>query len=272
MRSMAVHGLGTVAYDAALALQERLLLARVRGEVGDTVLVLEHPPTITLGRGANARNVLADPDTLRARGVALVETGRGGDVTFHGPGQLVAYPILDLKPDRCDVRRYVRDLGRVMIGLARRAGLGAGMLEGDAKLIGVWVDLDEPASWPEGLAAGDVGPRRVAKLGAIGVRISRWVSMHGFAFNVATRLEDFRLIVPCGITDRGVTSVQDAGGRVLTAREWVSACAEEFARVFDADARVAGAEETGRLWGVGRGTEEGVELRGRGVDRSSHSG
>ena len=130
-------------------------------------------------RAANGENVLAGEEDLRARGVSLVETARGGDVTFHGPGQLVAYPILDLKPDRCDVRKYVRDLAEVMILLARQQGVAAGVLPGDPKFIGVWVDETAPTEWDEerSLAAsrGEVLERtpRLAKIGAIGVRLTR---------------------------------------------------------------------------------------------------
>ena len=192
------YWLGRVAYDRAHALQHALVEARIHKRIGDVILLLEHDPVVTLGRGAKNENVLAGEEDLRARGVSLVETGRGGDVTFHGPGQLVAYPILDLKPDRCDVRKYVRDLAEVMIGLARDHGVAAGVLPGDPKLIGVWVDADSPKAWdePRALAAarGEVvtGSPRLAKIGAIGVRLSRWITMHGFAFNVATDLSGFR--------------------------------------------------------------------------------
>jgi lipoyl(octanoyl) transferase len=238
MRRLVVHRLGTVRYAEALALQERLLAARVAGEIGDTVLLLQHPPVITFGRGADARNLLVDRRSLEARGIDLHETGRGGDVTYHGPGQLVAYPIVDLKPDRCDVRRYVRDLAKVMIGLAELAGLGAGFLEGDPKLVGVWVDLDAPRRWQTGLRADGSAGLRLAKIGAIGVRISRWVTMHGFAFNVHTDLAPYRLIVPCGISDRGVTSVDAAGGNAPSWELLEEGVAALFGRVLDADVRI----------------------------------
>jgi len=244
MRQLVVHRLGTVRYDEAHALQEKLLAARVQGSIGDTVLLLEHPPVVTLGRGADVKNLLLGRDAFLAPGIAVHEAGRGGDVTYHGPGQLVAYPIVDLKPDRCDVRKYVRDLAAVMVGLAGHLGLGAGFLEGDPKLVGVWVDQDHPTAWPAGLRAPDAGGLRLAKIGAIGVRISRWVTMHGFAFNVRTDLAPYGLIVPCGISDRGVTSAAALGASVPAWSRVESACAGSFARVFGADARIAGETET----------------------------
>jgi lipoyl(octanoyl) transferase len=196
---------------------------RVRGEIGDTLLFLEHPPVITLGRGADAGHVLVSEEQRARLGIELHETGRGGDVTFHGPGQLVAYPIFDLKPDRCDVRKYVRDLAEVMIRLAAAHGLEARAL--DKEMIGVWIDLDDPRAWGDGA--------RLGKIGAIGVRLSRWVTMHGFAFNVKTSLSMFQNIVPCGITAHGVTSLAELGIDVQVedvAREAVAA----FTRVFGA--------------------------------------
>ena len=240
------YWLGRVAYDRAHALQHALVEARIHKRIGDVILLLEHDPVVTLGRGAKNENVLAGEEDLRARGVSLVETGRGGDVTFHGPGQLVAYPILDLKPDRCDVRKYVRDLAEVMIGLARDHGVAAGVLPGDPKLIGVWVDADSPKAWdePRALAAarGEVvtGSPRLAKIGAIGVRLSRWITMHGFAFNVATDLSGFRLIVPCGIQALDVTSLASLGaaasdGPVPSVEDVARRSLAHFARVFDAE-------------------------------------
>lgn len=227
MRHVAARWLGRVRYADAHALQHELVARRTRGEIGDTLLFLEHEPVITLGRGARAENVLADEAARAKLGVDLHATGRGGDVTFHGPGQLVAYPIFDLKPDRQDVRRYVADLCRVMIGLAADYAVGAGALDRDH--IGVWVDLDEPNAFPD-----QPGPR-VAKIGAVGVRISRWVTMHGFAFNAATDLETFaRVIVPCGIREYGVTSLAALGARPPPLEELAREAAAHFERVFDA--------------------------------------
>jgi len=144
-------------------------------------------------------------------GVSVVETGRGGDVTLHAPGQLVCYPIVDLSPDRRDVRRYVNDLSRSMQRLAQHYGVGAGT---HSAYVGVWVDRANVTAWP-----GEASARDPAKLGAIGVRISRWVTMHGFAFNLSTDLELFGLIVPCGISEFGVTSIQVLTGSAPSVAE-----------------------------------------------------
>ncbi len=245
MRHITQHWLGRVPYARAHALQERLVEARIKGEIGDTLLLLEHEPVITLGRGADATHVLANEGARARLGIDYQETGRGGDVTYHAPGQLVAYPILDLKPDRCDVRKYVRDLARVMIGLAADHGVAAGLVEGDPKLIGVWVDLDSPQKW--GADARERG--RIGKIGAIGVRLSRWVTMHGFAFNASTALEGYQLIVPCGISQHGVTSLATLGIDAPSVEALALSCVPHFARVFDADVS------------MGEGLEGGLEER-----------
>src|SRR3990167_6865683 len=186
MRTLEVRRLGRIPYADALAMQRSLVEDRRGGRIDDRLLLVEHPHVLTLGvRGDGGRShILATSDALGSRGVEVHETGRGGDITYHGPGQIVGYPIMDLKPDRCDVHRYVRDIEEVLIRTASDYGVEAGRVEG---LTGVWVGRD--------------------KLAAIGVRIARWVTSHGFAFNVATDLEYFDLIVPCGIADRGVTSL-----------------------------------------------------------------
>jgi lipoyl(octanoyl) transferase len=233
-RSFAAHWLGRVRYAKALRLQESLLAARAKGEIGDTLLLLEHEPVVTLGRGAQGKNVLVPRDQLSKMGVELHDTGRGGDVTYHGPGQLVAYPIFDLHPDRCDVRRYVRDLARVMIALAGEHRVDARFLEGDPKLVGVWVDEASPTSWP-GDPREQGGAKAPAKIGAIGVRLSRWVTMHGFAFNVSTDLAGYRLIVPCGIAHYGVASLASLGVAAPSVRETAVASIPWFERVFEAE-------------------------------------
>ncbi|HEX8791824.1 MAG TPA: lipoyl(octanoyl) transferase LipB [Polyangiaceae bacterium] len=238
MRAFTAHWLGRVRYAEAHALQERLMEARIRKEIGDKLLLLEHEPVVTLGKGAKEEHVLLPREQLARRGIDLHETGRGGDVTYHGPGQLVAYPIFDLHPDRLDVRRYVRDLARVMIALAADHGIGASFIEGDAKLVGVWVDESSPRAWP-GDPREPGGAAKPAKIGAIGVRLSRWVTMHGFAFNVTTALDGFRLIVPCGISQYGVTSLAALGVAAPSVEDVARASVVHFARVFEADATMA---------------------------------
>ena len=188
--SITAHLLGRVGYREAHALQERLLEARIAGQIGDTLLLLEHPPVLTLGRAAKREHVLFAPDHLRSLGVDVVETGRGGDVTYHGPGQLVGYPIVDLKPDRQDVRKYVSSLEETMIRLAADYGITATRVQG---LNGAWVED--------------------RKIGAVGVRIRKWVTMHGFAINGTNDLTHFDWIVPCGIRDRAVTSIELCSSR-----------------------------------------------------------
>ncbi len=211
-RTITVHRLGRVDYAEAHELQERLQRARIRGAIGDTLLLLEHPPVITLGRGAKAGNILLPRELLEARGFTVHEIGRGGDVTYHGPGQIVGYPILDLSPDRKDVRRYVGDLEELMIRLAASYGLSARRIE---KLNGTWIED--------------------RKIGAVGVRISRWVTMHGFAFNVTTDLSHFGVIVPCGITDKAVTSLKAELGRDVAVGEALDHLERHVAEVFAAD-------------------------------------
>ena len=191
-------------------MQERLTADLSRGEGDEQLLLLEHPHVITLGRNARPEHVLAGEAARQGRGVAIYPTGRGGDVTYHGPGQLVGYPILNLRPDRCDVRRYVRDLEEVLIRAASDFGVTAGRVEG---LTGVWVGNE--------------------KLAAIGVRIARWITSHGFAFNVTTDLSYFSLIVPCGITDCRVTSLERLTGRAIPLEEVASRVSARFSEVFE---------------------------------------
>jgi lipoyl(octanoyl) transferase len=160
---------------------------------------------VTLGRGAHDENVLLGEEALRARGIDKQRTSRGGDVTLHAPGQLVGYPIVDLRPDRCDVRRYVKDLAETMRRLTARHGVSGGEVAGK---VGFWVDRQNPGSWPGADAASEL-----AKVGAIGVRISRWTTMHGFALNVTTEPDLFGIIVPCGIREHGVTSLRELTGK-----------------------------------------------------------
>jgi len=199
-------------YGEALALQRSLVDERRADRIPDTLLLVEHPHVLTLGVRADGgrSHILATPEALASRGVEIHETGRGGDITYHGPGQLVGYPIIDLKPDRCDVHRYVRDLEDVLIRTASDYGIAAERVDG---LTGVWVGRE--------------------KLAAIGVRIARWITSHGFAFNVSTDLEYFDLIVPCGIADRGVTSLARLLGLPIDPTGVEHRIAEHFANVFD---------------------------------------
>lgn len=185
-RALVVRRLGRVSYADGLALQERLVRERRAGIIPDTLLLLEHPHVITLGSSSDPAHVLAGPEERAALGLELFQTGRGGDVTYHGPGQLVGYPILALEEERRDLHRFLRDLEGALIDGLAELGVEAGRIEG---LTGVWV------------AGG--------KIAAIGVRVSSgWITSHGFALNVAPELGYFGTIVPCGISDRAVTSLE----------------------------------------------------------------
>ena len=210
-------------------MQRTLVEERRAGRVPDLLLLLEHPHVITLGvKAAVARShLIATPELLAARRVEVHESGRGGDITYHGPGQIVGYPIVDLRPDRCDVHRYVRDLEEVMIRTASDFGVQAGRLQG---LSGAWVGAE--------------------KIGAIGVRIARWITSHGFAFNVTTDLDFFSLIVPCGIESGGVTSLSRAAGRPISTADAEASIVRNFAAVFGRNA----VETVTAQSGVGPGT------------------
>jgi lipoyl(octanoyl) transferase len=209
---------GLVSYSEALALQNRLVDQRRRDEVPDQLLLLEHPHVFTLGRNADKGNIVGDSLQLDACSIEVHETGRGGDVTYHGPGQLVGYPIMNLRPERCDVHRYVRDLEEVMIKAAADFGVEASRISG---LTGVWVKNE--------------------KLGAIGVRIARWITSHGFAFNVNTDLSFFSLIVPCGIRDKGVTSLSRLLGTEIEMPKVIDSVIRHFGEIFDRE--VTGEDE-----------------------------
>jgi len=217
MRELAVRRLGTVTYADGLALQQALVEDRRADRIPDTLVLLQHPHVLTLGvkRDASRSHVVAPPGVLQARGVEVHEAGRGGDITYHGPGQLVAYPILDLPPDRQDVHRYVRDLEEVMIRVSGDYGLSAGRIAG---LSGTWI--------------GD------AKIGAVGIRISRWITSHGVAFNVTTDLSYFDLIVPCGIADKSVTSLARELRRDVVMPDVEGRFAQRFAEVFERTAEL----------------------------------
>jgi lipoyl(octanoyl) transferase len=204
--------LGLVNYSDGLRLQERAVERLKSSEGAEQLFLLEHPHVFTLGRGADGSNILADKQKLESHSIEVHETGRGGDVTYHGPGQIVGYPIINLRPDRMDVHRYVRDLEETLIKTIADFGVESGRIPG---LTGVW--------------AGD------EKIAAIGVRIARWITSHGFALNVATDLKYFQMIVPCGIADKGVTSLSRLLGRQINIREVASSFARRFAEVFERD-------------------------------------
>jgi len=209
--ALKVRDLGLIPYDEALALQWDLVERRRTGEIPDQLLLLQHPHVITLGTASSPLHVLADESRRRDLGIDLIDVGRGGDVTYHGPGQLVAYPILDLKPDRKDVHRYLRDLEAVLVQTLDRIGIRG---EPITDLTGVWVDG--------------------RKIAAIGVRVSSgWITSHGFALNVSNDLSYFDTIVPCGIQDVSVTSVAQELGRPVEVADIVGIVSETFSETFD---------------------------------------
>lgn len=213
--------LGRIDYVAALDLQRERVEARKAGRIPDTLLLLEHPHVYTLGRNARRENILASSERLAQIGAAVFETDRGGDVTYHGPGQLVGYPILDLNGHRRDVRWYMRSLEEVFIRVAAGYGIQAGRIDG---LTGVWV--------------GET------KLVAMGVHISRWVTSHGFAFNVNTDLGYFERIVPCGLPDKGVTSLEKLLARRVQMEDAAERVVEAFGSVFRMEMRQAVSAES----------------------------
>lgn len=211
-RVLRARMLGSVPYREAWTLQRDLAEQRKAGVIDDTLLCLEHPPVVTLGQSADRASLKFDPPAYAACGIELVESDRGGDATFHGPGQAVVYCIIDLRPDRKDLRRYVRTLEQAMIDTCADYGLTATRFEGEP---GVW--LAEP--W--------------RKIGAIGARVSRWVTHHGLALNGNTDLSYFDSIVPCGITDKGVTSLERELGRPVDMDRLWRRLAGHLGRLFD---------------------------------------
>jgi lipoyl(octanoyl) transferase len=203
MKTGLVVHVGLVEYGAARELQRRLVAARKAGAVPDVLLLCEHPHVITLGRNGKLGNLRASDHVLRQMGVSFFETDRGGDITYHGPGQLVGYPILNLAEIRRDVAWYLRSLEEAMIRATAEFGVASRRVAGRT---GVWVDAPMESGGEE-------------KLAAIGVHLSRWVTSHGFAYNVSTDLRYFDLIVPCGIANRGVTSLEKLLGRSVKMEE-----------------------------------------------------
>ena len=208
--ALEVRDLGLIPYAEALALQSDLVGRRRTGDIPDQLLLLQHPHVITLGTAASRSHVLADESRRRELGIDLLDVGRGGDVTYHGPGQLVGYPILDLKPDRKDVHQYLRDLEAVLVHTLDEMGIRG---EPVPNLTGVWVDG--------------------RKIAVIGVRISSgWITSHGFALNVSNDLSFFETIVPCGIQDVSVTSVSQELGRPFAVPDILGMVSEAFSEIF----------------------------------------
>jgi lipoyl(octanoyl) transferase len=222
MRVCDLRNLHLVTYENGMRLQQKFVELRQNDQVADQLLLLEHPPVITLGRGGDARNLLAAPRVLESQRVRFYETTRGGDITYHGPGQLVGYPILHLGEGRRDVRKYVTALEEVLIRTVAEYGITAARVEGRR---GIWVGNE--------------------KIAAIGVRIARWVTSHGFALNVNTNLEHFGLITPCGIHGSGVTSIAKRIGHAVPLDDVRAVVAAKFAEVFEREMRPR--EESVRL-------------------------
>jgi lipoyl(octanoyl) transferase len=215
MAPLLIADLGLLSWDAAYALQERLVAARKAGVTDDVLLFCQHPHVFTLGRNANQKNLLVSEHVLRQKGVELRETNRGGDITYHGPGQVVGYPILNLDRIRRDVHWYVRTIEEAMIRASAEFGVTAYRIP---EKTGIWVQ--PPGGIPE------------EKLAAIGVHISRWVTSHGFAYNVSTDLRFFDLIVPCGIVDRKATSLEKLLGRNVSLLEVQPRLSHHLAELF----------------------------------------
>jgi len=212
----AVRQLGAIEYREAYELQKALLQERLRGRIADTLLLLEHPPTITVGKSGKLENVLASPAELASAGVSLIFTDRGGDVTYHGPGQIVGYPILDLRERDRDAHRYVHYLEEVLIRTLADYGIGSGR---DHNHAGVWVNDEEIA--------------------ALGLSIRQWITMHGFALNVNTDLKHFTLINPCGFANKTATSMARLLGHELPIDEVTERLLAHFAEVFEVELKFA---------------------------------
>ncbi len=230
----------TIPYAEALTLQRRLVAARKRGALNDLLLLLEHPPVFTLGRNAHESNILAAPEFLQQLGIEVYRVERGGDVTYHGPKQLVGYPILDLRHFRQDVGWFVRSVEETLIRAIGDFGIQGRRIE---KLVGVWVDLP----------SNGTGPHSEAKIVQIGARIEEWITYHGFALNVDPNMQHFDLIIPCGISDKAVTSMARLLKQPMNMRAVRDRVAVRFAEVFGAElTRLTPAELETRL----RETEE----------------
>lgn len=211
-----VRKLGRIDYMDALRLQEELVIKRQEQLIPDTLLLLEHPPVITLGRRGKYSNIKVPPETLKQNNTEIYETDRGGDVTYHGPGQIVGYPIFDLKKHGRDIKQFVWNIEEVFIRMLKEQFNIEAHREGK-EYTGVWVGKD--------------------KITAIGISVKKWVTMHGFAFNVNTNLDHFDWIVPCGLNDRGVTSLQKLVGKHMDFDEIMELTADYFCKIFNMTGR-----------------------------------
>lgn len=244
--------LSLIDYAEACELQKRVVAARKADAIEDVLLFCEHPHVITLGRNGKRENLLASEHVLRQKGVEYFETSRGGDITYHGPGQIVCYPILNLGAIRRDVVWYVRMLEEVMIRATAEFGITATRVAGKT---GIWVEVAESGSSPAArlpaVAGHSLTPSAIRegplatteKLGAIGVHISRWVTSHGFAYNVSTDLRFFDLIVPCGIADRKATSLEKLLGRTVEEAEVAPCLAKHLGELFGLEMRETSKKE-----------------------------
>src|ERR1700676_3875630 len=230
--------LGFIGYAEAYALQRRVVAARKAEAIQDVLLLCQHPHVITQGRNGKREHLLAGEQVLRQKGVEFYETSRGGDVTYHGPGQMVGYPILNLAAIRRDVVWYVRMLEEVMIRASADFG---GTAAREARKTGAWVATKEELA--QSALRTQSGIERTEKLGAIGVHISRWVTSHGFAYNVSTDLRFFDLIVPCGIAGRKATSLEKLLGRAVDSQEVAARLTIHFGDVFQLNVQQASREE-----------------------------
>jgi lipoyl(octanoyl) transferase len=239
MKELVVIDLGLVEYGAAWELQRRVATARKAGAIPDVLLLCEHPHVITLGRSGKISNLRAPDQMLRRMGVSFFETNRGGDITYHGPGQLVGYPILNLAEIRRDVAWYVRSLEEAMIRATAEFGIASTRVP---RRTGVWVDVRaRSAAGNEVKEIKEVEEvKDEEKLAAIGVHLSRWVTSHGFAYNVSTDLRYFELIVPCGIAGKRATSLQKLLGRRVEMAVVAPLIAARLGEIFGLDPRASG--------------------------------
>jgi lipoyl(octanoyl) transferase len=254
VKSCQIVELGLIGYAEAYALQKRVVAARKADTIGDVLLLCEHMPVITQGRNGKREHLLVSENVLRQRNVEFYETSRGGDVTYHGPGQLVGYPILQLGVIRKDVVWYVRMLEEVMIRTSAEFGICAVR---EAGKTGIWVAGEEKEFTQRSQSSRREERSAAEKLGAIGVHISRWVTSHGFAYNVATDLRNFDLIVPCGIVGRKATSLEKLLGRTAKLNEVTPKMVKHFGEVFGLEMRESSRESLLERLGL---AEQAVEV------------